>query len=325
MESDARIGRFTVIRELGRGAFATVYLAWDDGTNRHVAIKLLSTVRDSTDVTRFREEARTLGQFSHPHIVSVFEFGEHAGAPFIVMEYMAGGTILPFAACGDEERTRAIADDTLSGLAAIHATGRVHRDLKPQNLLLTQDGQAVKIADLGLARLLRSAHLTESGIAPGSPRYMAPEQAVAGGEVGPAADLYALGVICQELLVGTVPFENDDAGAMLAARIQSPPPPVAGLQPGLDPQLAGWVDRMIRRRPDDRPGTAAAASAALRGVTPLPAPGPTLGQAARWPAAVAFGLAVAAVAVITGEWWLLALAVIGYASLVAIKLIGSGR
>jgi serine/threonine protein kinase len=316
-----RIGRFTVIREIGRGAFATVYLARDEPFDRHVAIKLLTTVRDSTDVHRFREEARHLGQFNDPHIVSVFDFGEHAGAPFIVMEYMAGGTVLPLVGCGDQNRARAVLDDTLCGLSTIHATGRVHRDLKPQNLLLAEDGITVKIADLGLARLLRAAHLTQTGIAPGSPRYMAPEQAQLGREVDARADLYAAGAIAQELLLGTVPLEDPDVTIMLGARIRADPPPVGGTGGWIEPALAEWVDWLIRRRPEDRPHSAEQALAHLRARVSTPPAAPGLGRAARRPLAIVLGVVVAAVAVVTGELWLLAMAVVGYACLAAIPLL----
>jgi serine/threonine-protein kinase len=315
------IGRFPVIREIGRGAFATVYLARDESVARDVAIKLLTTVRESTDVQRFKDEAQTLGQFSDPHIVNVFEYGEHAGAPFIVMEYMAGGTLVPLVGCGDQERVRAVLGDTLRGLSAIHATGRVHRDLKPQNLLLAHDGVTVKIADLGLARLLAAAHLTQPNTAPGSPRYMAPEQAELGQEVDARADLYAVGAIAQELLLGTVPFEDADVSVMLGARIHSDPAPLGGTADWLDPALAEWIDWLIRRRPSDRPAGAERALARLLSHAPPPRPTPSLGRAARRPIAIMMGLAVAAAAVVTGTPWLLALAVLGYVCLAAIPLL----
>ena len=318
-----RIGRFTVIREIGRGAFATVYLARDEPFDRHVAIKLLTTVRDSTDVPRFREEARHLGQFNDPHIVSVFDFGEHLGAPFIVMEYMAGGTVLPLVGCGDQNRVRAVLDNTLCGLSTIHAKGRIHRDLKPQNLLLADDGVTVKIADLGLARLLQAAHLTQPGIAPGSPRYMAPEQAEFGREVDGRADLYAVGAIAQELPLGTVPFEAPDETVMLGARIRSDPPSVGRTAGWIDPALAEWIDWLIRRRASDRPATAERALEHLRRPTAPPRAAPGLGRAARRPLAIALGISVAAVAVITGTLWLLALAVLGYLCLAAIPLLAA--
>ena len=320
-EDQAHIGRFPVVREIGRGAFATVYLARDQVFDRQVAIKLLTTVRDSTDVQRFRDEARHLGQFSYPHIVSVFDWGEHAGAPFIVMEYMAGGTIVDLAGGGDEARARAVVGDALAGLVAIHAKGRVHRDLKPQNLLVAEDGVTVKIADFGLARILRSAHLTQPGVAPGSPRYMAPEQAEFGADVGPRADLYAVGAIALELLVGTVPFENADDAVMLGDRIRRDPPPIGNLAPQVDPQFAAWIDWLIRRWPDDRPADADQALRALRGSTAPPPPRPTLGRAARRPLPLLVALAVIAVAVITGTIWLLPLAALAYACLVAIPLL----
>jgi eukaryotic-like serine/threonine-protein kinase len=317
-----RIGRFPVEREIGRGAFATVYRARDEEVGRQVAIKLLTTPRDSTDLQRFRDEARHLGQFRHSNIVTVYETGEHAGAPYIVMEYMSGGTILPLVGCGDVARVRAVLNDALAGLAAIHAKGRVHRDLKPQNLLRSEDGE-VRIADFGLARILKSSHLTQPGIAPGSPRYMAPEQAEFGSEAGPAADLYALGVIAHELLVGTVPFEDADDEVMLRNRMHRDPPPIGSLASQIDPQLAAWIDWLIRRRPDDRPADADQALRALLERTPPPPPRPTLRKAALHPAPLLLAAAVIAVAAITGTIWLLPLALLGYACLVAIPLLGA--
>jgi serine/threonine-protein kinase len=197
----------------------------------------------------------------------------------------------------------------------------VHRDLKPQNLLLAKDGVTVKIADLGLARLLAVAHLTQPNTAPGSPRYMAPEQAELGGEVDARADLYAVGAIAQELLLGTVPCEDADVAAMLGARIRSEPAPLGRTADWLDPALAEWIDWLIRRRPSNRPATAQRALADLLSHAPPPKPTPSLGRIARRPVAIALGLAVAAVAVVTDTPWLLALAVLGYGCLAVIPLL----
>ncbi len=318
MDDDLRIGRFPVVRELGRGAFAVVYLARDVSLDRDVAIKVLTRVMEATDVRRFLDEGHYLAQFNDPHIVQIHESGTHEGAPFLVMEYVPGGTVAELVGCGDPAATRRVLEDALEGLATLHHAGVVHRDLKPQNLLLTASGQ-VKVADFGLARFQDADRLTREGTAAGTARYMAPEQASpALGEVGPPADLYAIGMIAHELLTGEVPFESSEAP--LEERVRHEPPSVASVWDGDDTSLVEWIDWLTRLHPRDRPADAAAALEVLRSGAPPPPPTATFWQSALRPLPIGFGACVAAVGLITTTLWLLPLAVLGLVCLALIPV-----
>ena len=190
-------GRFRIDGTLGRGGMAVVYLAHDTELGRPVAVKVLADhgMEDHSFRARFAREARIAAGLTHPNVVQVFDVGEEAGRPFIVMEYVEGETL------GDElrrerrlppERVIDVARQCCAGLACAHAAGLVHRDIKPQNLLVTADG-AVKIADFGVAHALDQTRLTLTGSIVGTARYLAPEQTVSTRVTG-AADVYALGV-----------------------------------------------------------------------------------------------------------------------------------
>ena len=180
MPSDVIEGRFRLERILGHGGMSEVWLAHDLELERPVAVKLLSSAGTAP---RFEREARSAASLSHPNIVGVFDFGEHEGRPYLVLEYVPGGTL-------DERLSKPLSDedvaeiarDIAAGLAHAHERGIVHRDLKPSNVLFDGEGRA-KIADFGVARVLSDATLTTTGAVVGTAQYMAPEQAT-GGEVG---------------------------------------------------------------------------------------------------------------------------------------------
>src|SRR5262249_34557895 len=198
---------YEVIRELGRGGMGVVYLAWQTGLGRLVALKMILAADYSRpqNLARFCGEAEALARLEHPNLVKIYEIGDQDGRPYFSMEYVDGGRLAdafhgtPWPPRRAAELTETLARSTHSA----HDRGVVHRDLTPNNVLLTADGQP-KIVDFGLAKLLvGGADHTESGAVLGTPSYMAPEQA--GGrskEVGPAADVYALGAILYELLTG---------------------------------------------------------------------------------------------------------------------------
>ncbi|HSD02086.1 MAG TPA: serine/threonine-protein kinase [Gaiellales bacterium] len=215
------LGRFRVDGTLGRGGMAVVYLAYDTELRRPVAVKMLADhgLDDAAFRARFAREARSAAMLSHPNIVQVFDIGEDAGRPFIVMEYVEGGTLADVMRRERRlapPRVAAIARQCCAGLVCAHDAGLVHRDIKPHNLLLTPEA-AIKIADFGVARALDQTRLTLTGSIIGTARYLAPEQAD-GGAVTPAADIYALGVVMYELLTGRPPHPGDSLPELVAAK-----------------------------------------------------------------------------------------------------------
>jgi eukaryotic-like serine/threonine-protein kinase len=255
VETIAR-GRYRVERVLGDGGMAKVLLAHDVELGREVAVKLLDErlAADESFRARFAREARVAAGLSHPNIVTVFDVGEADGCPFIVMELVTGRTL--------EERLRregtlnandvlAVARQVCAGLEHAHASGLVHRDLKPGNLIEREDG-TVKIADFGIARAVEGTELTETGTIVGTAAYLAPEQAEAGA-VTPATDLFALGVVLYELLTGGQPWKVDSLAA-LAGRREAPPPELPADTP---PGLRTAIERCLQPDPEDRPSSAA--------------------------------------------------------------------
>jgi eukaryotic-like serine/threonine-protein kinase len=258
--------RYTVERTLGRGGMATVELARDEQLGRQVAVKRLfpSLVGDDVFQTRFLREARMAAALSHPNLVAVYDVGEEDGLPYIVMEYVEGETLAELMArSGPMAADRAV--DLLlqicAGLEHAHAAGLVHRDIKPQNLLVRSDGVA-KIADFGIARTLQATQLTQAGTVLGTAAYLAPEQA-AGQPVTAAADLYSLGAVAYELLAGRPPYRVESL-ADLATAQQAPPEAI----PGVAPPLNAAVLRALAADPDARPASAAALARELAEASP---------------------------------------------------------
>jgi eukaryotic-like serine/threonine-protein kinase len=249
-------GRYQVERELGVGGMAKVLLARDVELGREVAVKLLDErlAADESFRARFAREARVAAGLSHPNVVTVFDVGDADGRPFIVMELVTGRTLeerlLQEGALSAND-VLAIARQVCAGLEHAHANGLVHRDLKPGNLIEREDG-TVKIADFGIARAVEGTELTETGAIVGTAAYLAPEQAEAG-EVTPATDLFALGVVLYELLTGRQPWKVDSLAA-LAGRREAPPPE---LPAGTPPCLRTAIERCLQPDPEDRPSSAA--------------------------------------------------------------------
>ena len=248
-------GRYRLGRALGSGGMAIVYLAHDRELDRVVAVKRLADnlSHDRSFRDRFLREAQLAAPLSHPNVVRVYDFGHDPdGRPFIVMEYVEGGSLAEALARDgalSPARVVAVARDCCAGLAYAHATGLVHRDLKPQNLLLEADGR-VKIADFGIARTLDGTSLTLTGSVLGTAGYLAPEQA-SGDQVTAAADIYGLGVTLHQLATGNMP--GPDA------------------PPALPDPLRGVVARCLDPDPARRP-TAEALSAMLDEPATLVAP-----------------------------------------------------
>ncbi|WP_435018630.1 protein kinase domain-containing protein [Tundrisphaera sp. TA3] len=251
---------------IGRGGTGVVYLAQQIGLRRPVAIKMMR-LGGAGDLGRFRTEAEAIARLRHPNVLQVHTAGEHQGRPYLVMEYMAGGSLAnrldgtPWPAEEAARLVRCLA----GGIAEAHRLGVVHRDLKPDNILFAADGTP-KIGDFGLAKLLDfDERHTQTGTLLGSPAYMAPEQADPGREpVGPPADLHALGVILYELLIGRPPFRAASVIRTLELVRTTEPVPPDRLQPGLSRDLSTICMKCLEKSPSRRYGTAGELAEDLR-------------------------------------------------------------
>jgi eukaryotic-like serine/threonine-protein kinase len=250
-------GRYRLERPLGHGGMATVYLARDEELHRPVAIKLLAEnlANDPAFRERFLREARLAARLSHPNVVSVYDAGEaEDGRPYIVMEHVPGKTFADLGRVAPDEAVE-LATQACRGLAHAHAAGLVHRDVKPQNLLLRDDG-TVKVADFGIARAAETTALTQVGTVLGTAAYLSPEQAL-GEEVTPATDVYGLGAVLYELLTGRTPYEFDSLADLAAKQSSGQIVPVGELAPGVPANVEDAVMRSLARNPAYRPASAA--------------------------------------------------------------------
>jgi len=253
-------GRYEIRAQLARGGMSSVYLARRDGLDRDVALKELALDAGGDDVAaeRFALESRVADRLSHPNIVDVLDCFESRGRAYIAMEYVDGGSLRSYAGRLRLEQIAGALGDVLAGLAHIEAQGVVHRDIKPDNLLVSADGR-VKIADFGIATECGAARvrLTADGRTVGTPAYIAPEQAM-GRAVGPWTDLYSAGVVAYELLVGELPFKKTD-WSVLMQHIHEPVPAPRAIRPDLAPALERWLLRLLEKDPARRPASAQAA------------------------------------------------------------------
>jgi len=281
-----KFGRYEVIDELGAGGMGVVYRARDTRLDRTVAVKVLPpSIANETARRRFLLEARSAGALSHPNIVAVYDAGEADGSDFLVMELVRGRPLSEVLAEGPVPVAHAvhIATQIASGLMAAHAVGLLHRDLKPGNIMLSEDNTA-KILDFGLAKRFdtdendletgrTSDALTGQGLVVGTILYMSPEQAQ-GRPVGPLSDLFSLGILLYEMLTGTHPFAAPSPMATVAAILTREAPPVE--LPGVPAALAEIVARSLNKDPRDRFQTAEDLRAALEVVMQGPADLPTV-------------------------------------------------
>src|SRR4051794_23887391 len=260
------VGRYELIRRLGRGGMGVVHLARDPQDGREVAIKelALGLLDDPAAMRRFAREAAVVASLRHPHIVIAHELLWHDGVPSIVMEYLPGGSLRARVGRLTAGEAAEVLTGVLAGLGHAHAHGIVHRDLKPENLLFGDDDR-VRIADFGIAKAAGDTlHSAPSGVL-GSPVYLAPEQA-AGGEVGPWTDLYAIGVIAYELFVGAPPFRGEAFPELLLRHAHSPVPAPRTVRPDLPVALERWLLGLLEKDPRRRPPDAATASHALQAI-----------------------------------------------------------
>jgi serine/threonine protein kinase len=251
------VGRYEILEELGRGGAATVFLARQADLDRLVALKELSAFRqaDPAFTQRFLRESRLAGSLSHPNIVTVHDYFEYDGAPYIAMEYVDGGSLRPQIGHISLTQVAGVMEGVLSALDHAEHHGIVHRDLKPENVMVTAQGR-VKITDFGIAKATgtatQSSFLTAAGTTVGTPNYIAPEQAM-GQEVGPWTDLYSLGVMAFELFVGHVPFyDTEEPMAVLMRQVSDPIPPARSLNPEVDESISDWIERLVVKDPKKR-------------------------------------------------------------------------
>lgn len=252
-----RVGRYDLLEVIGRGGAAVVYLAQQRDLERHVALKELAPFQadDASFAERFVAESRVAGAMSHANVVTVHEFFEDAGVPYIAMEYLPHGSLRQYVGSLSIAQIAGVLEGVLAGLSHGELHGIVHRDLKPENLLVGFDGR-VKIADFGVARAYNRAAtrqvVTVAGTTIGTPAYMSPEQAL-GTDLTPATDLYSLGIVAWELLTGQVPFDGGDTPvAVLYRHVHEPVPPVRSVAPEVDQGLADWLEQMLAKRPEER-------------------------------------------------------------------------
>ena len=250
-----QVGPYRIVREIGRGGMAVVYLAKQPVLGRSVALKELAPflAGDPALAERFIREARVAGSLNHPNVVTVFDFLEQDGVPYIAMEYLERGSLRPFVGRMSLAQVAGVLEGLLAALSHAEAMAIVHRDVKPENLLVTGEG-GVKIADFGIAKAMQKVAteemLTPAGATVGTPAYMAPEQAMAQ-EIGPWTDLYQTGVVAYELLAGDVPYRTE--GAPIAVLMKHISDPVPELPAGTNPALAAWVQRLMAKEPGRPP------------------------------------------------------------------------
>lgn len=267
--SAATDNQYRIESEIGRGGMSVVYRAHDLRLNRPVAIKVLppELALDPAVRTRFTREAQTSAQLSHPHIVPIFDVGEHDGIAYFVMALVTGGTLAshlelrPLRAVEEVRRTLA---EVADALAYAHLRGVIHRDIKADNILLESEGGRSMVTDFGIARAVESgARLTQTGIAVGTPTYMSPEQAVGDHHVDGRSDIYSLGVLGYQMITGRVPFTASNSMALLLKHVSEQARPILELRPETPRALAEAIERALAKTPDARWPTASAFREAL--------------------------------------------------------------
>ena len=248
--------RYRVIREIGRGGMANVYLAEDTYLdNRQVAIKILRSnfENDSLAIASFQREAYAMAELNHPNIVGISDVGDADDQQYIVMEYIDGLTLKQYinehAPLANEEAIR-IGDEILAAMALAHSSGIIHRDLKPQNILITKDGTA-KVTDFGIAKALSETSLTQTNSMFGSVHYLSPEQA-RGGNATPQSDLYAIGIIIYEMLTGSIPFDGDSAVTIALKHFQENLPSIINQNKNVPQALENVVIKATAKKLSDR-------------------------------------------------------------------------
>jgi eukaryotic-like serine/threonine-protein kinase len=248
-------GRYRLEAKLGSGGMSTVYLAQDQTLDRPVAVKVMhrEMSEQADQLERFRQEARAVAKLSHPNVVSVIDAGEDGGYPYIVFEYVEGETLkqrIGREGALEPQEAIAYAIEIARGLSVAHARNMVHRDIKPQNILIDAEGRA-KLTDFGISRQLEQDGMTATGRVLGTTDYVAPEQAM-GREVDPRSDVYSLGVVLYEMLVGQVPFQADSQVGVAMKHVNEELPDVQRRRPEVSATVALVVERATAKDPAKR-------------------------------------------------------------------------
>ncbi len=277
-------GRYTIERPLGSGGMAEVFLAHDGVLDRDVALKVLRSqyAGDEEFYERFRREATSAAGLSHPNIVQVYDRGETAdGTCYIAMEYVSGGTLkerLDERGPMEPQRALAVAGQVAEALWAAHERGVIHRDIKPQNILVTDMGH-LKVTDFGIARAASAATISATNAVFGTAGYLSPEQAL-GEPATPRSDLYSLGIVLYELLTGVVPYRADNPVAVCMKHVTEPLTPPPRLDPTLPQAVDAHLVKMLAQDPAHPPESASEVLDDIEGVrrgAPPPAPIPRTG------------------------------------------------
>ena len=270
------IGRYQIVQLLGKGGMATVYKALDTRLERYVAIKMLhATEEDETFLIRFEREAKALAHLSHPYIVKVLDYGDENGSPYLIMEYIGGGTLkdrmgqpIPW------QQASQILLPITQALDYAHNQNIIHRDVKPANILITENDQPM-LSDFGIAKTIgQQTHsdLTGTGFGIGTPHYMAPEQGF-GKKLDGRADIYSLGVVMYEMITGKLPFDADTPMAVVLMHATETPPLPHEVLPGIPEPVENVILRAMAKIPQDRFPSMATMGTALenlsRGVMPV--------------------------------------------------------
>ncbi|MBW3578514.1 MAG: Stk1 family PASTA domain-containing Ser/Thr kinase [Actinobacteria bacterium] len=253
-------GRYRLDRPIGRGGMAQVWAARDEVLDRPVAVKLLSArFHDDPDFQqRFRREAQQAAALNHPNIVAVYDTGEHDGLPFIVMELVQGRSLQQIMAHGGltEERALEVCAEVCSALAYAHSRGIIHRDIKPGNILIDDNGD-VKVTDLGIARAIDAETVTQTAAVLGTAAYLSPEQAQ-GARLDASSDIYSLGIVLYEMLSGRPPFQGDSAVGVAYQHVQEQPRPPRERNPDVSPAAEAIAMKAVAKNPANRYASAQA-------------------------------------------------------------------
>ena len=254
------IGRYHILEQLGEGGMATVYKAYDTRLERNVAFKVLRTDLFGQAVLeqvlkRFEREAKSLAKLSHPNIVNILDYGEHEGMPYLVMEYIPGGTLKQ--KLGQKIPWQEVIQTLIPvarGLAYAHKHSVIHRDVKPANILM-REGNAPVLTDFGIAKLLEGTEghtLTASGVGIGTPEYMAPEQGIGASAIDARADIYSLGIVLYEMVTGRKPYIADTPMAVVLKQMTDPLPRPTDFVPDLPENVEHILLKALAKEPSDR-------------------------------------------------------------------------
>jgi serine/threonine-protein kinase len=266
----ARLGRYVLEREIGRGAMGTVYLGRDTAINRLVAIKAIPLASEFSEAelaearSRFFREAETAGRLNHPNIVTIYDVGEEGGLAYIAMEYLKGRHLSDHASAAtliEPRKVLELAARTAQALGFAHRQQVVHRDIKPANIMYDPGADVLKITDFGIARLTGSG-TTRTGIVLGTPSFMSPEQ-LEGRTVTGQSDLFSLGVSLFQLLTGRLPFTADSMTGLMQQIAEAPHPPLRSVRPDLPACVDAIIDRALAKSPGARFESGAQMAAAL--------------------------------------------------------------